>query len=141
MRNIGIDRLIGITDRRPDHPAIGVDLILNEGGFVVGLGQEPTEFFLRIINHDRHQNLTLVGGEDGFVIGDEFRDQAQEKQDQEQPEGPVTAPVCLEILPTALGGWRKPRALRFHQRFRFCGMGKCHHTSLRSKSIRGSIHV
>ncbi len=141
MRNIGIDRLVGITDRRPDHPAIGVDLILDEGGFVIGLGKEAAEFLLGIIDHDRHQNLTLVGSENGFVIGDEFRDQAQKKQDQEQPEGPVTAPVRLEILPAAFGCRRKPRALRLYQCFSSGGVGERHHTSLRSKSMRGSIHV
>ncbi len=101
MGNIGIYSLIGIADRRPDHPAIGVDLVLNIGGFIVGLSQEAAELFFGVVHQDRNEKLALVGRQDRLVIGDELGAEAEAEKRQEYPEGPVAAAVRLEVLPTA----------------------------------------
>jgi len=104
MRDVGVDRLVGIADRRPDHPAIRLDLVGNEGGPVVGGGEEATELLFRIVHQHRKQYLALVGRYNRPVIRDEFRKQAEREDDHEDPEGPVAAPVRLEVLQTAAIG-------------------------------------
>ena len=140
MRNVGVGGLIGIADRRPDHPAIGVDLVADIVGAVVGFGQEAAELLLRIVDQHRQQDFALVGGEDRLVVGDEFGAEAEAEQQQEYPERPVAAPVGLEILPAALVDRRQPAGAR-RDESRIGGDDIRHQTSLRSKSMRGSTQV
>jgi hypothetical protein len=142
-RDLVVDRAVGIADRRPDHPAVLLDLLLDEGIAVVRHGEEAPELLLRIIDHDGEKDLSLIGGDERPVVGDEFRKHRQHEEDQKYPQRPVAAPVGLEVLPAALverrqPGPRRPLAhlldLRLAEDVR-------HQTSLRSKSMRGSIQV
>ncbi len=81
---------------------MGVDLVLYHRIAIVGNGIKAAEFIFRVIDENRHQQLALIGDEDGPVIGDEFGAKCCGKQEQENPQRPVTAPVGLEILPAAL---------------------------------------
>ena len=73
-RQLVVDGIVGVADRRPDHPAIGVDLVLDERIAKIGAGEEAAEFRFRIIDEGRKQQLALVGREDRPVIGDNRRE-------------------------------------------------------------------
>ncbi|MNI57678.1 hypothetical protein D3C73_1127530 [compost metagenome] len=142
MGDLRIDRLIGIADRRPDHPAVRIDLFLDEVRSIVCRREEAAELFLRVIDQNRIEDLALVRGDDRPVIGDEFGKQAEREEDQKNPEGPETALVCFEIGKPALAGRRQEGALGGRRCRDRRGDGSCvHQTSLRSKSMRGSIQV
>jgi hypothetical protein len=70
MRDVGIRRVVGVADRRPDHPAIGVDLFRDEIRAIIGLGEKAAELLLRIVDDDGNEDLALVGGDDRPVVGD-----------------------------------------------------------------------
>ena len=71
--DVEIGRVVGIADRRPDHPAIGLDLVDDDGVAIVGLGEETAELVFGIILESGKQEFALVGDEDRLVVGDEFR--------------------------------------------------------------------
>ena len=68
---------------------------------VVRDSKETAKLLLGIVDQDRKQDLTLVGCDDWFVVGDHFRKQRDEKQCEEKPEAPVAATVGLEVLPAS----------------------------------------
>src|SRR5690606_7208728 len=99
---LAVHGVVGITDRRPDGPAIIVDLVLYHRVTIVGDGIKAAEFFFRIVDDNRHQQLALVGNENRPVIDDEFGPKGCDKQEEETPQRRVAAVVGLEILPAAL---------------------------------------
>ena len=125
QRVVLVDGAVGVADRRPKRPAVGLDLLDDQGVPVVGDGEEPAELRFRIVDQHGHQHLALVADEDRPVVGDELGEQAQHEQSEEDPEAPIPAAVGLEILPAPLvdrraqarwrkrprnsGGWRPGR--------------------------------
>ena len=79
-------RVVGKPDRRPDNPAVLLDLAVDYRIPVIGLREEAAEFLFRVIDEHRRQQLALVGDQDWLVVGEEFRKQAENEQDQEDPE-------------------------------------------------------
>ena len=90
--------VVAVGNERPDDPALRLDQVLDEGIAVVGLGLEFTaEFRLGIgLDHGRVKSAVVVN-ENRLVVGDEFREQADEEQREEGPQRPETAPVGPEI--------------------------------------------
>src|SRR5690606_32790270 len=84
----------------------------------------------------------LVGSQDRPVVGYELGEQAEDEQHHEDPEGPVATSVRLEVLQTAAIGRGQPIS-PWRRRVSRRGQGDRmrHQTSLRSKSIRGSIQA
>jgi hypothetical protein len=137
LGNLIVVGAIGITDGRPDHPTIRLDLILDHRVAVVSHREEATELFLRVIDDDREQQLALVGSEHRLVVGDEFGEQRQHEQHEKNPERPVAAAVRPKIGPAPLVERRQFWPLGGSDVF---GDSR-HQTSLFSKSMRGSIQV
>ena len=98
-RQVEIVRGVGEADRRPDRPAVLLDLLADDRVAVIGAGQEAAELLLRVVDENGDEPLALVAGEDRPVVGDELGEQAQHEQDREDPERPVAAPVGAEVLP------------------------------------------
>src|SRR5690606_35120185 len=105
-RIVPIDGVVGIADRRPQHPAVSFDLFDDYGVSIVGDRQEAPELLFRIVDKDRSQQLAFVADEDRSVVGDELCEERNEKQDQEEPEAPIPAFVGFEVLPTTDVDWR-----------------------------------
>src|SRR5690606_20762318 len=110
--NLVVHAVIGIADRRPDHPAIGVDLVLDEGIAIVGDREEAAKLLLRVIHQHGIENLAVVGGDDRLVVGDELGKERKDEEDHEDPERPVATTVRLEVLPAALVERRQERTSR-----------------------------
>jgi hypothetical protein len=106
--------------------------------------RKAAELRFRILVEHRQQDLALVGRDDRPVIGDELCRQRGDKQEQENPERPVAAPVGLEQLQPALVDAGQPRRfLRLQFDLVDVGGGGIHggYTCRLSKSMRGSIQV
>ena len=89
---------IGEADRRPDHPAVRLDLVGDERIAIIGARLEAAELVLRIVDEHRKQKLALVGGDQRPVVGDEFRAQRAGEQHQEDAQRPRSAPVAAEVV-------------------------------------------
>ena len=89
---------IGEADRRPDHPAVRLDLVGDERIAIVGPRLEAAELVLRIVDEHREQKLALVGGDERPVVGDELGAERGDEQDEEDPERPGAAPVAAEVV-------------------------------------------
>ena len=63
---------IGEADRRPDHPAVRLDLVGDERIAIVGPRLEAAELLLRVVDEDRKEELALVGDDQRPVVGDEL---------------------------------------------------------------------
>ena len=96
-RQVEIVGRVGETDRRPEHPAVRLDLLADHRVAVVGAGEEAAELFLRVVHEDRKQPFALVVGHDRPVVGDELGEEAQHEQDQKYPERPVAALVGAKV--------------------------------------------
>ncbi|MGY3078967.1 hypothetical protein ACVWZZ_005375 [Bradyrhizobium sp. LM6.10] len=153
-RQIEIVGVVGVADQRPDDAAAFVpDQLLQIGIAIIGRRFEvAAESGFRIGDDGRPVEAAIIFDHERPVIGDQLGEQRHHKQDHEEPERPVAAPVRLEILPAA------PVERRRHERFardrhriaerrlrsgfdRRGGGGQRHQTSRASKSIRGSIHI
>ena len=92
---------IGEADRRPDHPAVRLDLVGDERVAIVSLGLETAEHFLRIVDEDGEEEAPLVRSDQGLVVGDELGAERGDEQHQEDRERPRPAPVATEIVEPA----------------------------------------
>src|SRR5690606_39543757 len=61
LGNLVVDGAVGIADRRPDHPPLGRDLVLDHRVAIIGDGVEATEFLLRVV--DQRSEERRVGKE------------------------------------------------------------------------------
>ena len=107
-----VHRAIREANRRPQHPAVCVDLV---GGLlqpVVGIGHEAPELLIRIILEDRDQQLAFVRGEDRPVVRDEFGGERDHEDDEEQAERPEPALVVAEDRETTAIDRRQPAVRR-----------------------------
>ena len=75
-----------------------LDLVGDEGIAKIRARLEPSEFILRIVEEDGKEDLAFVGGDQGPIVGDEFREQRSDEQNQKDPERPCAAPVAAEIV-------------------------------------------
>ena len=100
-RQVEIVRRVGIADRRPDHEAafVGDQLLQIRVAIIRGGFKVAAERRFRISEDHRKIRLAGEADKERLVVGDEFREQRDEKQNQEKPQRPITAPVGLEILP------------------------------------------
>ncbi len=96
-------------DRRPDHPAMRLDLVGDERIAIIGAREKAAEFRFRIILKDREQQFALVGGDHRPVVGDEFGKQRSDEQKEKNPERPIAALVVTEIGEPALVERREPQ--------------------------------
>ena len=85
-----------------------LDLVGDEGVAKIGARLEPAEFVLGIVEEDGKQDLALVGGDQRPVVGDEFREQRSDEQDEKDPERPCAALVAAEIVEAAPVHRREP---------------------------------
>ena len=67
-----VHRPVGVPHRRPEHPAVRLDLFLDERIPIVGDRQKAAKLFFRVIDKDRGQYLAVVGDEDWPVVGQEL---------------------------------------------------------------------
>ncbi len=94
---------IGEADRRPDHPAMRLDLVGDEGIAIVGPRLEAAELLLRIIDEHRKEKLALVGDQERAVVGDELGAERSGKEGEKDDERPRPSPVAAEVVePTAV---------------------------------------
>ncbi|MNL54535.1 hypothetical protein D3C87_1778750 [compost metagenome] len=122
--------------RRPNHPAIGLDFVGNEGVAEIGGGEEAAEPGFGIVDKGRHHQLALVHDQDRPVIGDELGAQRHHEEHQKNPEGPPAAAIGPEIGEAPLV--ERGEARRPGHRF---GQGGLAHALRPSKSRRGSTHM
>jgi hypothetical protein len=101
LGDLAVDGLVGIADRRPDDPAVCLDLILHERRTVVRHRQEAAEFLLRIVDQHRKEDFAFVGDDHRLVVGDQLGEERHEEEDEENPQRPVAATVGLEVFPAA----------------------------------------
>src|ERR1700733_14342872 len=92
----------------PDHIAVRVDLVGDEGIAIVGPGKKSAEGLLGIIVEDGKEIFALVINEDRLVVGDEFRKQRDNKEKEKNPQRPEAAPVVAEIVKPAAVERRQP---------------------------------
>ncbi len=65
-----------IADRRPQHPAFGIDELCQEGVAVIRLGEKvAAKGGLGVGLEDRHVDLAAVHHDKGFVVGDKLGEQ------------------------------------------------------------------
>ena len=110
--DIEINGVVAVGDDWLDRPAAGgLDEIAHVRVCVVRLdGEFAAEFlFRRWIDH-RHVQFPVHPQQDGFVIGDELREERDAEQRGEYPQGVPTAAVGPEIRPAATGDRAHPRA-------------------------------
>ena len=125
--------IVVVADRRPEHPAVGLDLVDIHLVAEIGDAQKSAEFGFGIVDKGGGQQLALVHHEDWPVIGDEFSAQRQHEKEQEDPEAPPAALVGAKIGEAPL---IERREARWPEAF-----GCPAHTSRLSKSRRGSTHI
>ena len=85
---------IGEADRRPDHPAMRLDLVGDERIAIVRARLEPAELVLRIIDEDGEQELALVGGDQRPVVGDELGERARRRTARERSRTTMRRACC-----------------------------------------------
>ena len=118
---------IGEADRRPDHPAMRLDLVGDEGVAKIRARLEPSEFVLGIVEEDGKEDLAFVGGDQRPIVGDEFGEQRSDEQDQKDPERPCAALVAAEIVEAAPVHRREPgTAFEARALFRLLRSGRLH---------------
>jgi hypothetical protein len=145
-----VDCSVGEADRRPEHPAVGVDLVGDERIAIGGNRKEAAELGFGVVDNSGKQQLTLVGGEQRPIIGDAFGEQSDDEQHEEDPQRAIAAAIALEGGQPPLvdgrkqcaGATRVGRLAGEKARMSTCceGEGEAH-TARLSKSIRGSIHM
>ncbi len=91
-------RVVGEADRRPDHPAVRLDLVGDERIAVIRARLESAELVLWIVDERRKQELALVGGDQRPVVGDELRAESAGEQRQKDAQRPDPATVAAEIV-------------------------------------------
>src|ERR1700722_9949198 len=101
-------------DRRPDHPTVRIDLVGDRRIAIIRGRLETAELFLRVIDEDRKQNLALVGGDQGPIVGEELRANRGDEQDKKDPERPVAAAVAAEVFKPAPVHRGERETWRFH---------------------------
>ena len=82
QRQFVVDGVVGVADRRPDHPAIGGDLFLVHRVTEIRPRQEAAELGFRIVHEGREQQFALVGHQHRAVVRNEGR------EDGDQGRGP-----------------------------------------------------
>ena len=104
--DIGTSKVVAIVGEvTPDNEieVIGLgDKIAAEGGLGIGFQQWKID-------------LPLIADEERFVIGDHFGKEADDKEDREDPQAVVAAPIGLESSPGA--GRCTHGSCTRHQRF------------------------
>ena len=85
---------IGEADRRPDHPAMRLDLVGDEGVAKIRARLEAAELILRIVEEDGKEDLAFVGGDQRPVVGDELGEQRSDEQDQKDPRTTMRRACC-----------------------------------------------
>ena len=76
------------------------ELLANEGVEVVGGGLKvAAKLGLGWVLHNREIQLTLVAGDQGFVVADQLGRQTHDKQHHKQNKADKTQAVALEALP------------------------------------------
>src|SRR5690606_26972783 len=102
-------RRVGIADRRPpDRAALLGDQFLQIRIAIIRRRLEFTaERRFGIGGDGGKEELAVNPDHERLVVGDEFRKQRYDEQNQENPERPIAAPVGLEILPAALADRRQ----------------------------------
>ena len=116
------DGVVAVAERRPQHPSLGLDGLLELGVGEVGLGGQEVgaERVLGIVAQDRGVELALKRDQQGAVVGDELGEQAEDEEDGEDDERDIAAAVGAEGGEAAGGDGGQCRA---------------------SKSMRGSTTV
>jgi hypothetical protein len=125
------------------------DFLLDERIAEIRLGEEAAELALGVAGKDGDQELALVGRENRPVVGDEFRKQAEQEQEQEDPQRIDAAAIRFEQLPAPPVDARQPRPGGGPQEPRRRAGGRnlgrgdfdALHRFRASKSILGSIQV
>jgi hypothetical protein len=98
-RQVPGNRAVVVAHRRPEHPALGVDEVPDEGIAVIGLGLElAAELGLGIGPESRRIDLAVEVDQHRRVVGDDLGDQTEPEQRQEDPERPEAPPVGAEIV-------------------------------------------
>ncbi len=150
---VEVDRIVGVADRRPDRPAVLLDLVQDHFVFVIGDREESSELRLWIVDEHGKKHLPLVVGDDGAIVGDELGKEGDNEQRKKDAQAPTAPPVCLEVAPaTAIEGRKleelrppvvcKPRTRGPAPDSRcLLDAGVHPHTSRVSKSMRGSTSV
>ncbi len=104
-----IDGVVGERDRCAQQPAVFADFGDDVGVGVIGIGREiAPERGFRVIVNQRQIELMLIKHQQGSVVRQQFRPEAQHKQDGKYPQAEITAAMAPETLPNA-----SPRALRW----------------------------
>ena len=101
-RVVLVDGVVGVADRRPDGPAVGLDLVEDHRVLVVGDGEEAAELRFGIVGEHRRQQLALVAHQQRAIVGKELGEQRDEEQREEDAQAQIAAPVRLEICEAPL---------------------------------------
>ena len=109
-RVMRIDGVVGIADRRPDHPAVRVEFFACELFFIIDGGKEPADFLFWIVVEKGQQDLALVACNDGAVVSDYVGKHTDDQDTEKYPKAPVTTPIRFEIVPSSLVDWRQFQA-------------------------------
>ena len=99
--------VVRIANERPDDEATLIrNFFLRESFAVIDRGilelVFDAEAFLGIGEQGGKKIFALIPDEERLIVGVEFGEQRDEKQDQKKPERIIASPVCLEIAPAPL---------------------------------------
>ena len=110
-RQIVIYGVVAVTHGWPQHPAPLLDQIDHEWIAVLGFSFEnPIKGGLRITDKNRKIDLSLVGQNYRFVVGDEFPQTTQGEERAENPQRVVATPICAKARPAPFSYWTKLNA-------------------------------
>ena len=142
-RQVEIMGIVGEADRRPDHPAIGLDLLGDDRIAIIGFGEKAAEFLFGIVDEDGEENFALVGGDDRLVVGQHFGARARAERGRGKSRPTIGRDDCDGNCRGGGGpsgpSRRKPRRTGAWGGRKFVASKP--QTSRVSKSIRGSIQV